>query len=231
MKGLAILAVALITVPALAGQIPDSEHIYVAGQSTIKVVPDTAQIELEIYQTDMDVAKAKADVDSRCAKVITLAQDMGIKKEDITAGQMAIDPDYDWESDKKKVYKGTNVRREVKLVLRDLSKYGDLIQKLAEVPITELDEVNMGSSRMNEFHDQALTKAIEDAKAKAVKIAGQFDSDVGQAYSISETELHYDASRFYHAAYSVGRREPVFEPGTIDISAQIYVVFKLRPKK
>jgi len=90
----------------------------------------------------------------------------------------------------------------------------------------------MGSTKMDKLQDEALTKAIEKAKLKAERIATQFGAEVGDVYSISETELdkgiygNYALSEIYVTA----EKKAMFEPGTIDIKASIYVVFKLKQK-
>ena len=231
-----LLAIALLFIASVsaAAEAPESEHISVASSASVEAVPDLATIEVTVACTDMDAAQAKDTVDQRSAKIISLAKSLAVDNADVTASQIALRPDYDWKSDEK-TYKGTNVKREITIRLRDLSRYAELIQGLAEVPVTSIDETRMGSSKIRELQNQALSKAIEGAKAKAKKIAEQFGAKLGDVYSISESETDYFAFHSGKISLMVDsismRATPTFEPGMITIDARIYAVFKLRTKR
>jgi len=74
-----LILVLLSATASIAGEMPDTEHIYVASQAVLKAEPDMATIEISSCEIDNDVAKAKSSVDDRCAKVISLAEKMGIQ--------------------------------------------------------------------------------------------------------------------------------------------------------
>lgn len=73
-----------------------------------------------------------------------------------------------------------------------------------------------------------MSKAIEVAKAKAARMARQLGAELGDFYSISETDQ--DDLAVNPTLYSSPPRK-VFEPGKIDVSARIQVVFKISAKK
>ena len=225
-----LLAVIGFACASLLAQLPDSEHISVTGEATVQAMPDMATIQVQVYGKDMVLAKAKAVVDERSAAIIKLAESRGATGEDITASQIDLTPNIEWQ-ETGFVDKGTSISREVTVVLRDLSRYGEFIQGLTEVPISQLVQVRMDTTRRDELRAAALADAIKSARAEAETVAAQFGARLGPVYSINDGggERPWEiASNLMRVRQAAPPKES-FVPGPISITARVQAVFRLKP--
>lgn len=182
-----------------------------------------ARVSVELRAANPEAAAAKRYVDDRSGDVLQLADSCGIDRGDVTAAQIAIRPKYKWKSDKKR-YVGTQVSRDITLVLRDLTQFGTLIQGLAEVPVFTLEQVKMDTSRRAEFQQSAMDAAAADAQQKAAQLAKGLGVGLGSVYRIAAPD-HGEPFRNFDAM--MGGPGGTFEVGTIDIQANVEITYWL----
>jgi uncharacterized protein YggE len=233
---------------AYASPLPDAPHIYVEGSAEIDVEPDLLDFSIRLEHTDLDLAKAKAEVDAKSVKLIGLSRQLGIQDADISSTPLRLHPEYDY-TEGKRVFLGTKVSREVNVTLRDLKKYQSFMAALTETKVSEIVSARLAISPENKQKtDQALLKALEDARSRATAIANLQGVKLGKAHSISEFDLRNeeqyklivnrnitgDASANFAGAMAADAvsmqrsgKEP-FEPGTIKAKAQVFVVYLIK---
>ncbi len=91
--------------------------------------------------------------------------------------------------DKKKVFKGYAVIRNLKLVLSDLTLQEEIEFALLEDNLIEIEEVEYACSNHEELKTQALKTALQAAKAKATLMATELGAELGQLISVSEERV------------------------------------------
>jgi uncharacterized protein YggE len=232
-------AAALIATNAMATPLPQQPHVYVEGSAELEVEPDMMVFTLSIQTVDMDLAKAKADVDARSRLLIDTSKKFGIKASDIATTALNIRPEYEYK-DNQRVLTGNNVSRQVDINLRDLKKYPDMMKALVDAKISETINTNLTLSDKKTVEEKVQTAAINDAKARAGRLAKAQDRAIGDAWSISEFnnrgnerwELRPNrelmgSSAKVGMARMADAGEP-FEPGVMKITAQVYVVYLLK---
>lgn len=232
----------LLSFPVLATPLPAQPHVYVEGSAELEVEPDTMTFSLSIQKVDLDLAKAKADVDTRSRLLIDACKKFGIKAADIATTALNIRPEYDYK-DNQRVLTGNNVSRQVDITLRDLKKYPEMMKTLVDAKISETINTNLTVADKKTVEEKVQTAAMEDAKARANRLAKSQGKTAGEPWSISEFNnrgnerwelrpnrefvgssgvLKADASSLQRVA-----SEP-FEPGVMKITAQVYVVYLLK---
>ena len=234
----------LCSFPLLAGAdpLPDKPHIYVQGDARIEVEPDQLTISVGLAEVSDELETAKAVVDTKSRLLIDRAREMGIEDRDIGTTSLRITPSYDFIDDER-VDSGTIVYREVTLTLRDLSKYSELMNALVEADISTWISTRFLVSNGGSLTDEALTQALDNAKARAERLAESQGKRLGEIYSISEFDTRRDESyRLYPSRRIVGQSsraladaqyvssaaiEP-FEPGMMVATATVYVVYLIR---
>jgi len=223
----------LVATVAGADPLPSQPHIYVEGESKVRVAPDLIHIRLNLDKTNPNVAAAKADVDKRSRVLIDACKKMGIQDQDISSSNLQIRPAYEYKNQHNQKI-GTTVSRQVDITLKDLTHYPDLIRTLVDGEVGEITETSLSSSREQQLRDQALDQAFSDAKARAERLATSAGSKLGSVYSISEFRVRQDIP-WLSGALSPKRtitfdqvaKEP-FEPGLIEVTGNVYVVFLLK---
>jgi hypothetical protein len=230
--------------PVLVGAdpLPSSPHIYVEGSAEIRAEPDILAVAVSLDAQAKTLAEAKESVDRRSRALLDACRDLTIAPADVTTTTLQIGPAYEYSADGSHRLVGTSVHREVEITLRDLSKYPELIAALVSADISSTLQTTLKRSDAESLLDEALLKALADARARAARLAEAANMKLGPVHSISEFELRQEESwklnpsrdigpalgsptvAAYSRAMSAG--EP-FEPGLLIASAKIYVVYLL----
>ncbi|MGA9854826.1 MAG: SIMPL domain-containing protein [Gammaproteobacteria bacterium] len=217
----------LIPTLALADALPAMPYIQVSGHGTLSVVPDMAHISISIEKTDKDLANARADVERRAAQVIDAAKKLGIAARDISAGNISIWPEYRWQGNNQ-IFMGQHVSRRIQITLCDLPLYADLVSALVKAGVNTVDSTTLDHSGMPQLRQQALAKAVDDAHQRALALAGAAGVDLGAVYSITE-----NSGFSPRPVVMSGRAAPTseaadYEPGSIDVTADVSIVYLLK---
>lgn len=239
---LTAVMISLASVMAIASPLPTQPHVYVEGLAEIEVEPDMMVFTLSIQKVDMDLAKAKADVDTRSRLLIETCKKFGIRAEDIATTALVIRPEYDYK-EQQRVLTGNHVSRQVDINLRDLKKYPAMMQALVDASISETINTQLTVSDKKIVEDKAQVAAMKDAKERAERLAKSQDKTLGEPYSISEfntrgnerwelnpnRQLMGNSAAMKADGMSLQRAasEP-FEPGVMKLTAQVYVVYLLK---
>ena len=216
---------------AFADGLPTNPYIQVSGHAEEHVAPDMLKVSLTLEKTSMDAVAARADVEARAAKVLALARKLGIADKDIRAPAVTVQPQYEWRSahggDGKQILIGQHVVRGVTLTLRDIGRYGDLVDGLFAAGVTRLDGVIPDTSQRETLEQQALSLAVADARDRATALARGADVALGPVFSIAEQGGERGPRPMMMAAMSreAGASQPEFLSGEIDIDADVQVYY------
>ncbi|HET6655271.1 MAG TPA: SIMPL domain-containing protein [Gammaproteobacteria bacterium] len=229
MKIILTCCLALLSFPLLAGGVPNQPHITVSGHGVVRVVPDMLTVRLSVDKLGQDIATAKQFVDHHTAKAIEVARRLGIEQRDITSTQIFISPRYRYHEDERELV-GYDVRRQVTLTLRDLDQYEPLLEGLVKAGVNGIDGVTTAYSKPAELRDQAYAQAVDEARAKATRLAQAFHAGLGPIYSIVEQSSPEPRPMMRtQAKFAAAAESSAFEPGTIEVEARIQAVFVLKP--
>ena len=127
--------------------------ITVAGHGELETEPDTAQISLGVTITGEDVMKMKRQVDETMSKLLVLTKELKLKQEDVSATQLNVSPQYNYQSGESKLT-GYETTRGVTITLHQLDKLNELLDGAIEAGANRIDSIqlttsNMTSSRAN----------------------------------------------------------------------------------
>lgn len=234
MPKLFFLLIALMPAVALAdslfGGLPQAPYIHVTGHGEVHVAPDMLRGSLSLEKTSMDPKAARADVEERAAKVLALAMKLGIADKDIVAPSVTVNPQYEWHqapnSEGKQVLTGYRVTRAIQLTLRDVSRYGELVDGLFAAGVTRLDSVDPDSSKRPALQVQAEAAAVADARSKAEALADAADVPLGGMFSLSdESAPRMPRPLMMAAARSASGSTPEYLNGEIEIDADVDVYY------
>ncbi len=230
LKSLVFLSLLLPSL-AYADGMPTGPYIQVSGHGEEHVAPDMLTVSLTLEKTSVDASAARADVEGRAAKVLALARKLGLADKDIRAPAVTVEPRYEWHSgpggDGKQVLVGQHVMRVISLTLRDISRYGDLVDGLFAAGVTRLDNVIPDTSKREALQQQALTAAVADAHDRAAALARGGGVTLGAVYSIAEQGEARGPRPLMMAAMSrtADAAQPEYLSGEIDIDADVQVYY------
>lgn len=139
-----------------------------------------------------------------------------------------MNPQYDYEK-KKTSY---NAVQTVEIILKDLSKYDELMEGLVQQGINRIDKVSFESSKLAQYQSEARKIAMKDAKIKAEDYVSVLGQKVGKAFVISDNsqifqpQPMYAAMRMKESADATASNETM-AIGEIEITANVSVSFIL----
>ena len=239
MRYLIILILVLFSIQCFGSVLPNRPHIYVEGSAKIEVEPDTMIVTIDVESEDKSAEIAKYDVDNKSQSLIKSCLDIGVDKKSISSSTLQIRPKYDYK-DNNRTFSGVRVYRQVKVTLKDLDNYSNLIKALIASNISTNIDSYLSISNEKSLTDQALIEALADARVRAENIAKAEEKELDDVYSISEFDTRERemyklrsskmiVSQIRHATAS-GQSESseLFEPALISAVAKVYVVYLVK---
>ncbi len=171
------------TVPALATE--TTSQIQVSGLGKINAPPDMAHVEFSFSERATTAAPAREKVDQDVARLLALGTKLQIKEEDIQASRLQIQPEYDYKQDRRLI--GYRVTRDVRITLRDLDDYAQLLDGSVKIGVTSSGNLQLDFSNRDQLENQAMLAAFDKAREKAQLLAAQAGGKLGAAVWISES--------------------------------------------
>ncbi|MRX70419.1 hypothetical protein SAMN06265349_10337 [Flavobacterium resistens] len=203
--------------------------INVNGEGKVKVAPDQVCISATVETKGNNAKDVKKQNDEKMDAVLKFIKKMNIPTADFKTKQVALNPQYDYEK-KKTSYNATQT---VEIIVKDLSKYDELMEGLVQQGINRIDRVTFESSKEAQLQAEARKLAMKDAKAKADDYVSVLGQKVGKAFVISDNsqvyhpQPMYAAMRMKESADAMGASNETLAIGEIEITANVSVSFIL----
>ncbi|MFH6995839.1 SIMPL domain-containing protein [Flavobacterium sp. FlaQc-48] len=206
-------------------QIP---QINVNGEGKVKVAPDQVCISATVETKGNNAKDVKKQNDEKIDAVLKFIKKSNVPTADFKTKQVALNPQYDYEK-KKTSYNATQT---IEIVLKDLSKYDELMEGLVQQGINRIDRVSFETSKLAQIETEARKLAIKEAKLKAEDYVSVLGQKVGKAYTISDNTQVYRPQPMYAAMKSMamdsaGASNETLAIGEIEVIANVSVSFIL----
>jgi len=228
-----LLAAALLAgcgkAPVVTGNAADTANdrtMTVQGTGSVLVDPDIALITVGVMTSDADAATAQDQNDAVMAEVITAIQEAGVEEKDIETTQYSAYPRYNYDTSYNEVI-GFEVTHMVRVTIRDIDAVGQVLKAANRAGANQSYDISFDVEDRDSAYQEALTKAIENAKAKAQAMAGPSGITLGNPASISEggTAGVYGDSRAYAEEYGAGGVPA--QSGRLEVGASVTIVYDI----
>jgi uncharacterized protein YggE len=146
--------------------------VEVTGQGEVSAAPDLARVTLGVEARKPTLPAARAEVTATVERVLALTKSLKIDPKLVTATQVQVQPEYNWnERDRKQVLLGYVVSRQVEVELRDLEQLGVLFERAADAGVNQVSGAQLDSSRRKDLEREAMARAVQDARMNAEVLA------------------------------------------------------------
>jgi uncharacterized protein YggE len=203
------------------------EGIHVSGRGEVLVTPDMARITLRVTRDGQDAIALKKALDDVTRKVLSLTRSLRIDPEDVTAAVVNIQPRYR-RGGGQSVIDGVTASRTIAVVLRDLDRYGDLMNGALELGVNSVSGTQLDTSKRAAQEEQALELAMRDAQAAAGRIADGFGVAVGRLLNVHVGQPPVQPMRGVMMEAAVAGDD--FSPGQLVISRQLQATFAIESR-
>ena len=226
-KALFMLSILFITI-SYGQEVKPTPQINVSGEGKVKVIPDEATIAVTVETKGNNAKDVKKQNDVKIEAVLKFIKKMNLSPADFKTQRVALNPQYDYEK-KKHSYNATQT---IEILLRDLSKYDELMDGLVDEGINRIDNVTFQSSKMAEYQSEARKLAIKEAKMKAEDYVSVLKQKVGPAFTITDNSQTYYPRPMYAAMKTMESSDmnaprETLAVGEINITANVTVSFIL----
>ena len=188
-----VALLALCAGPALAEG--EGTKLSVSGNGTVLVESDLAIVTVGVREASADVLVAQATVNEKIAAIKQALLDAGVQETEINTDSINIYANYDY-SDNTEVIVGYTANNSLSVRTTDMDNVGSLIDAAFAAGANTLDNVQFTVQDDSEAREQALTKAVEDARRKADVLAAAAGMQVTAIESIAESGVYtYDSMR------------------------------------
>lgn len=189
--------------------------ITITAEGKVPALITTAEFTVGILTQTTTVKAGLEKVNKSIQDVNVYLEAGGVAAEDRRVQNYFINPSYDYSSQPAAIT-GYEIRREIALKLRDLSQLDTLLSKSAEKGMNQMGTITFSSEEKEAQYQEALAKALENARAKAEGAAAKLGKKLGKITSVNELPSYpaYDSYTGMPRQYEVG--------------AQVTVTYELR---
>jgi uncharacterized protein len=198
--------------------VPDS--VTVLGHGVITAVPDEATITAGVHTQAASAAAALAQNAKLMNAVVTALKGSGGEK--LQTQQVSLFPQTDPQGQVSAYVADNSVSASVKI-----AGAGALIDAAVGAGANTVSGPTLDISGRDSLYRDALKKAVDDARAKALALGDAGGFGIGPVSSVTE-EGSSPQPVFAQAAVSKASDTTPVEPGTQDVTADITVTFRIR---
>ena len=210
-------------------QAPKNERtIVVTGYAEVLAQPDTAVLRLGVETQDASAAEANAKASQAVADAV---KKLGISAENIQTAWYNVMPIYEEPSPRGEPYKipkviAYRVTNTVTVHLRGMvTKVGDVIDAALEAGANRVEGLSFELNAKDKFVQQAVRRAVQDAKRKAQTIAQALGVRLGEPILASEGYAYQVIQEALQVRMGAAGGGTPISPGTVQITANVVVRF------
>lgn len=163
-----------------------SQGLTAHGHGEVKAKPDIARLTAGVMTQAKDQAQATQDNARRMTAVLAVIRSLKIADRDIQTQGFSVDPQYDYGNGHAPILTGYQVTNSVQVTLRDLSQAGTLIDKATQAGANQVNGLSYELSNQDAVQDQALGKAVTDARRRAQVMANALGVILGNPLSVND---------------------------------------------
>ena len=216
------------TTPALAAEAA-TQTLSLTGEGSASAAPDQATVTSGVT-SEGQTAREAVDANSKAmAALIDAFKKAGIQAADLQTSGFSVQPRYaqpkEGSGEAPKI-DGYEVRNQVTVRIRDLTKLGAVLDTAVATGSNQIDGIGFGLADPAPVLDEAREAAVADARRKAELIAKAAGVKLGRILAIAEPGA--EPPRPMMAAYAMEKAAAVpIEAGESEFKARVSVTWEI----
>ena len=156
------------------------------GHGEVKAKPDIARMTAGVTTQSKDQAQATQDNARKMTVLLAAIKSLKIADKDIQTQGYSVEPQYDYNNGHGSILIGYQVTNTVQVTLHDFSQAGALIDKATQAGASQVNGLSYELSNQDAVQDQALGKAVADARRRAQTMADALGVGLGSPLSLND---------------------------------------------
>jgi hypothetical protein len=238
----------LVCAVAANAQTPElrfvADTLVVQAEGSFESSPDLATLTFDIDSQDKNLKVAYDNAAQAAQRIVALATQNGLGKEDVVLGALTLAPSY--ERDRKNRAKSYRVQGEIALKVRDFARIGPLLDGAGQEGIVEFRSLTYSLQDEEAAKEKAVAAAMRSAVGRATAALAQNGQKLGpvryanldvrqlvgvtnlySTASMAET-VTVDAVSSGVANRAAAPTFPAVSPEKIAVSATVQAAFQIR---
>lgn len=199
------------------------------GEGKTAATPDQAEMTFGATVTGTDAKKTLAAASKASDAIVAALKKAGIDAKDLQTAGVSLYPQQDYREGKAPTITGYQASIQIRVTIKDIAAVGNIINAASAAGATDIGGPSFTLSRDSDARAQAIEQAVADAHKRAGVMAKAAGKSLGEVISMSEAGVSVPViygERALGAADAAAA--PKIEPGTLDITANVTVVFELK---
>ena len=227
-----VLTLTLLLSLSLPARADDDRVIEVQGSASVSLTADLATVEIGVETTHADVSQAQSENTRLMNAVIDALKNAGVADEDLITSNFNVYAGYDYNysslgtEERTRTYTVSNM---LSVTVRDLATIGQLLEIAVDAGANQIYGLNFSSTQNNAAYEKALTRAVEDAREKALILCTAAGVDLGQLVTIRSQDTGYVyGARNTLTLDAAAAKGAAIVSGDVQVSASVTLVFEIR---
>ncbi len=211
--------------PAALPENTGARTISVNGTAQVTLKPDIAWVSLGTLTQHASAEAARKANNTLMAKVYEALKAQGVDLDkDVKTTNYSINPRYEENGAK---ITGYDIKNTIQVRVRSLDKLGAILEAATQAGANTSGGLYFDVENREDAYNQALEKAIENARLRAQTLAKSAGATLGPVVSASESGGYNPRPIYFTRGYAADGGVPV-SSGTMQVSASVGVTFELR---
>lgn len=218
---------------ALAHDRPAPRQLSVSGSAEQWVEPDIASLRLSVEGRDDSAAAALTQAATRSEQVIQALANLTaarfIRATDTQLHRVVKGTNRPWRRDSSEAVEML-ARRDIQVQRLAIDRLPDAMQALARLNLARIDQVTSRHAAARQVRDRLMLLAIDDAKARAGRMAEQLGVELGLPLTVSQQDgSPHSPPALRSLTASVESGDGYQATGSQRLKVQVNIVFELLP--
>lgn len=236
---IALLAVVTLTQllsawQQITGAEQEKEKLTLSAEGSIEAVPDQATFTVGVVTESKTSETAQEENSTKVNAILEQLRQQGIADEDLQTQQLTLQPKYSYErTSGTSAITGYTARQEIEVVVRDITKAGELYAAAAAFGGNSMGNISYEYSNIEELKQQATKSALRNAKARAEDLATTAGIRLGKLINFTEQSMQtpgYPMRGFALESAldtAIAPTAPDIQPGKEEISTSVSVTYEI----
>lgn len=197
----------------VGGGVSATNTIVVSGEGEAFAVPDVSIVRVTLHEEGKTFAATQKKVTEKESKILAFLKEKGVEKKDIKTDNYSINPKYEWQATPtvmpscregepcampaiscigqgctpgKNVQVGFDAYETLAVKIRNTDSVGEIIDGIGKLAPSEVSTPEYAVDNDDAVVEEARSKAIAQAKAKAQKLADELGVKLVRVVSYSD---------------------------------------------
>lgn len=202
-------------------------RLIVTGHGEMQSRPDRAEIVIGVVTENKSSGIAVKENATAAKRVYDAIRQRGVAEKDIQTVNYSIQPVMPPAEPpgRRPEITGYRVYNQVRVTVRELARVSDILDAVAGAGANMIEGISFGLQDATAAEEQALEKAIQDARRKADRIAAASGARIIGIYEINQEARSFPGPVMFRAAEA--DQGPPIAAGALTISARVTIVYEI----